>query len=321
MPTFTLLDATRERAEPGALLDRRIPAALHDHRVAAPDYRPTAALTAAVNVALAIGAPLLVTGEPGCGKTALAWYLAWYFQLPQDQPYRLNVKSTTVARDLLYTFDTVAYFHAGQDPRRRAEVLDKRTFRTAGPLWQAFLAMTGRPAPEVAADSASPTPAIVLIDEIDKAPRDFPNDLLHELDQYEFTCMETGEAVARPEFSPPPLVIVTSNSERRLPEPFLRRCVFHHIELDETTVREAVRRRGARIGLDLALQYAALAKFHYLRSLPNLRKRPSTGELLAWLAALRQAGVPAETLERAPLRDLPFAGTLLKDREDLAKLG
>ncbi len=278
---------------------------LNDHRAAAPYFQPSDELVDAINIALAVEAPLLLTGEPGTGKTQVAFYVAHYFGLLEKKRlFRLYVRSTTRAEDLLYRFDEVAYFRAAQDPaRRQDEEIDKSAFVDEGPLWQAY---------------AAEGPAIVLIDEIDKAPRDFPNDLLNVLDQHEFKVHPTGE-VLRPQKAPP-LIVITSNSERRLPEPFLRRVIFHNILFDEEVLRRAVAARGAYLELDEGVREAAIERFLELRS-QNLRKKPATAELLVWLAVLSaQGGLTADTLRGLPLTKLPGLATLVKDREDLALL-
>jgi MoxR-like ATPase len=161
----------------------------------------------------------------------------------------------------------------------------------------------------------------VLIDEIDKAARDFPNDLLHVLDQHEFTVRETGETLGRGGRAPP-VMVITSNSERRLPEPFLRRCVFHHIRFTEDLLRKAVQARAGDFPrLDGELQEIALRRFLELRGL-ELRKPPATGELLVWLAVLSARGEDRrDWLRTCPLRDLPALSALVKDRDDWAQLG
>jgi MoxR-like ATPase len=170
MTRFDLIDPHRSEPLGSAELARRQPPkGLHDLRASAPLYQVDSKLADAINVALALGAPLLVTGEPGTGKTQLGYYLAWYFGL--EQPFELAIKSTTVFQDLLYRFDTVAYF---RDGRVGTGSLDKEQFVSPGPLWQAIEKVNAG------------EPAIVLLDEIDKAPRDFPNDLLRELDQFRF---------------------------------------------------------------------------------------------------------------------------------------
>ncbi|MCP4655441.1 MAG: MoxR family ATPase [bacterium] len=300
---FELLEPdARTPARRKALAERRLPETLGSHRKAARHYQPDADLVDAVNVALAVGAPLLLTGEAGTGKTQVAHYLAWFFDL-EDQLFPLYVRSNTTAEDLLYNFDAVAYLHAANDPTRRGKTISKAEFVEQGPLWQAYL---------------TEGPSVVLIDEIDKAPRDFPNDLLNVLDQHSFLVRETGETVSRGD-RPPPVVVITSNSERRLPEPFLRRCIFHHIELTEDLIRRAVEARlGDFPDLPAEVREAAIQRFLELRG-REIRKRPATAELLVWLTVLAARGdVTTEELTGGSLGELPALSVLIKDREDLA---
>ena len=309
---FHRLDPKNHETRPPEVLAARDRSQdLNDHRTAARYFQPSDELVDAINIALAVEAPLLLTGEPGTGKTQVAFYVAHYFGLlgvegDPDRPsrlFRLYVRSTTRAEDLLYRFDEVAYFHAAQDPAREGQKIDKAEFVKPGPLWQAY---------------AAGGPAIVLIDEIDKAPRDFPNDLLNVLDQHEFRVHPTGETL-RPEGAPP-LLVITSNSERRLPEPFLRRVIFHNILFDEEVLRRAVAARGAQLGLDEAVREAAIERFLEIRG-RNLRKKPATAELLVWLTVLSaQGGLTADKLRGLSLKKLPGLPTLVKDREDLALL-
>ncbi len=284
-----------------ALAERKLPETLGSHQEAAKHYQPSADLVDAVNVSLAVGAPLLLTGEPGTGKTQVAHYLAWYFNI---RLFPLFVRSTTTAEDLLYRFDAVAYLHAAQDPATHGVKLKKANFVEPGPLWRAY------------EDS---DPAVVLIDEIDKAPRDFPNDLLNVLDQHQFEVPERTQTISRGE-KPPPLVVITSNSERRLPEPFLRRCIFHHIEFTETLVRRAVGARGTDFpNLSPEVREMAIQRFLELRG-REIRKPPATAEFLVWLTVLSaQGGVKTGSLT-VPLRDLPALFTLIKDRDDFRTL-
>jgi MoxR-like ATPase len=301
---FELLDPADRRPQRGLALARRsLPPWLGDHKQAAQRYRPDTGLVDAVNVALAAGAPLLLTGEPGTGKTQLASYLAWYFDIPF---LPLHVRSDTSAEHLLYSFDAVAYLHAASDPRRTGEKIGRAEFVQPGPLWRAY---------------EEEGPAVVLIDEIDKASRDFPNDLLHVLDQHEFHVRETDVWVRRGE-RPPPVLVITSNSERRLPEPFLRRCVFHHIQFTEELVRTAVASHGDDFPkLDERQRESAIQRFLDLRG-REIRKPPATAELLVWLTVLSaRGGVDADFLASCKLTDLPALATLVKDRDDLALLG
>ena len=302
---FSIIDPARRDASRRDAFERQeVPEELGSYRRAAQHYKPDEELVVAANAALAVGAPLLLTGEPGTGKTQVAHWLAWYFDI-EERLFPLYVRSTTTAEDLLYRFDTVAYFHAAHDPARKAGTIRKSEFVEKGPLWLAL---------------ESPR-AIVLIDEIDKAPRDLPNDLLHVLDQHEFAVPEMGEGfkVRRPGGAPP-LVVITSNSERRLPEPFLRRCVFHHIKLTEELLRNAVSARADGFPqLGAEAREAAIRRFLDLRGKP-LGKKPATAELLVWLTILSARGARVDELAEVPLRALPALSALVKNREDLEQL-
>lgn len=282
----------------------------------APDYVPDPELLPAVDAAIALGAPLLVTGEPGTGKTQVAYYLAWRYGVPQGRLRRLDVRSTTTADDLTARLDTVAYFHAAYDRHGpTARPLDPRQHYIKGPLYHAWTTADG--------------PCVVLIDEIDKAPRDFPNDLLNVLDQHRFTVPETGEEVTPRPGDPPPLVVITSNIERQLPEPFLRRCVYHHIRFDPARLRRAVEAHARHLAADGDLVDAAVERFLALRrdEAKHLEKRPSTGELLMWLVALDRLGriegtapVDPAWLRTCDAAELPALSTLIKDDRDLRHL-
>ncbi len=265
-------------------------------------FVPGEQLETAVNTAIAVGEPLLITGEAGTGKTQAAYYAA--YKLGIEPVLHFQVKSDGSARDLLYYFDTVRYFHDAHLAKDDTP-LNKTDYVEPRALWQAIV---------------SPHPRVLLIDEIDKAPRDFPNDLLHELDQMEFTVAETGETIRAPR-DQRPIVFITSNSERRLPEPFLRRCVYHHIRFDDDLVAKAVEKRQEEYAA-LSPDFVKLAvqRFLALRDRP-LRKRPSTGELLVWLRVLAVAvGTYPERLDQ-DLSHLPYVGVLLKDHQDIEELG
>lgn len=201
---------------------------------------------------------------------------------------------------------TEAYLHAANDPATRDKPIGKAAFVEPGPLWSAYEAGG---------------PSVVLIDEIDKAPRDFPNDLLNVIDQHEFVVPESNNRRVSRGDNPPPIVVITSNSERRLPEPFLRRCIFHHIAFTEELVRRAVE---ARLGdfphLPETVRETAIERFLELRG-REIRKKPATAELLVWLTVLSARGTVTEADVRdCRLAELPAISTLLKDRDDLAIL-
>ncbi len=297
------LVSPQRKENPGGLEQRDPPPRFRDLVESADRYQASAALCEALNVALTLHAPLLITGEPGTGKTQVAWFARRYFGLPREAVFPLYVKSTTDAEELTSRFDTVAYFQAAND-RERSGPLERSDYVIEGRLVEAW---------------RHGGPTIVLIDEIDKAPRDFPNDLLHTLDQNELELVETGEVVRAPK--DPPLVVITSNSERRLPEPFLRRCVFHHIELTPELVRQIIEaHKDAYPSLSRGTRDAAQARFSELRE-ENVRKKPSAGELLAWLAVLHAMDFDDGAALRAKARgDLPALGVLVKDSDDLETL-
>lgn len=260
-------------------------------------------LADAVNIAIAVGQPLLVTGEPGCGKTRLAWSIA--DELGLGDPLVFQTRSTSRAQDLLYRYDAVLRFH---DIQARTQTAEGR-FQADDPTHYVEYQALGQAI-------RSPTRRVVLIDEIDKAPRDFPNDLLHELDRMSFSVPELklGEpftAVVRP------IVVITSNSERQLPLPFLRRCVFHHIAFPgRDRLGEIIEQRLGPLELDLGLIQAAVDRFMAVRELPRIQKPPATSELLAWVQALAARGSTAKQLAATPLRDLPLWQALIKSQED-----
>jgi MoxR-like ATPase len=259
-----------------------------DSYIAPPD------LTVAVNAAVALERPLLVKGEPGTGKTELARQVAASLGLPILE---WHVKSTTKAQQGLYEYDAVSRLRDSQ--LGDARVNDVANYIRRGKLWQAFTA---------------PGRVVLLIDEIDKADIEFPNDLLQELDRMEFHVYETGETVRAQHR---PVVIITSNNEKELPDAFLRRCFFHYIRFpDPETMKQIVAVHFP--GIKEALLTTALTQFYEVRETPGLKKKPSTSEVLDWLKLILAEDLAPEDLRREGKNALPkLHGALLKTEQDL----
>ena len=259
------------------------------------NYVADAELSAAVNAAIALERPLLVKGEPGTGKTELAKQVAAAMGMPLIE---WHIKSTTKARQGLYEYDAVARLRDSQ--LGDDKVHDISNYIRKGKLWEAF-----------AAEQRS----VLLIDEIDKADIEFPNDLLQELDRMEFHVYETGETIKAEQR---PVVIITSNNEKELPDAFLRRCFFHFIAFpDEATMRAIVEVHFP--GLKGRLLSEALKLFYDVRQVPGVKKKPSTSELLDWLKLLLVEDIdPAILTERDPRKLIPpLHGALLKNEQDV----
>ena len=252
------------------------------------DYILSDALREIVNAAIVLKRPLLLKGEPGTGKTELAQVIAQDLGLPL---IRWNIKSTSKASEGLYVYDTVQRLNDSRFHDK--DVSDIKQYIKLGKLGEAL---------------QSPDQVVLLIDEIDKADLEFPNDLLHELDMMEFSVIETGDRhVAKSR----PIVVITSNAEKELPDAFLRRCVFHYIHFPEhKLMADIVRVHHPDVGKKLLEQ--CLQKFYWIRSLDGLRKRPSTSVLIDWIGALLQAGISPSEVSKA----IPFLGTLIKRKED-----
>ena len=258
------------------------------------DYISTDDLTVAVNAAIALERPLLVKGEPGTGKTELARQVAAALGVPMLE---WSIKSTTKAQQGLYEYDAVSRLRDSQLGDARVE--DVSNYIKRGKLWEAFTA---------------PERVVLLIDEIDKADIEFPNDLLQELDRMEFYVYETGEtirAVHRP------IVIITSNNEKELPDAFLRRCFFHFIKFPEAeTLARIVEVHHP--GIKPRLLREALTQFFEIRETPGLKKKPSTSEVLDWIRLLLVEDLDPEDLKRDGTDALPkLHGALLKNEQDV----
>ncbi|WP_246795588.1 AAA family ATPase [Burkholderia perseverans] len=259
-------------------------------------YVATDDLKLAVNAALTLQRPLLVKGEPGTGKTMLAEEVAAALGMPLLQ---WHVKSTTKAQQGLYEYDAVSRLRDSQLGDERVKEIGNYIVR--GVLWQAFTAEE---------------PCVLLIDEIDKADIEFPNDLLRELDRMEFHVYETRELVRAKHR---PLVIITSNNEKELPDAFLRRCFFHYIQFPEPATMQRIIEVHYP-GIKQALVRTALESFFELRAVSGLKKKPSTSELLDWLKLLLAEDIPPEALRSTDHKLVvpPLAGALLKNEQDLS---
>lgn len=256
------------------------------------DYVASEELMRAVNIAIVLQKPLLIKGEPGTGKTVLAEAIA------KSLSKRLiiwNIKSTTKAQDGLYVYDVVQRLYDSQFGGEGVDNVEK--YVKLGKLGEAF---------------TSDEQVILLIDEIDKADLEFPNDLLWELDRMEFHIPETGRTVTAKHR---PIVIITSNAEKELPDAFLRRCVFHYIEFpDKQLMAEIVRTHFDR--LDDHLLDQVLEAFYRIRALPQIKKRPSTSEIIDWIQALVHGGYDPDRV----VAEVPYLGVLLKKNEDIDAL-
>jgi MoxR-like ATPase len=255
-------------------------------------YIVSAPLVEAVNCAIALERPLLIKGEPGTGKTLLALHISQGLGLPMES---WHIKSTSKANEGLYVYDTLQRLN---DARfGEGEVSDIRRYIKLGPLGRVFAAEERQ---------------VLLIDEIDKADLEFPNDILRELDEMRFTILETGDEISARNR---PVVVITSNNEKELPDAFLRRCVFHFIEFPDV----ALMRRIVDVhhpNVDTTLLDQVLIKFYWLRGQSELRKKPSTSELIDWIAALLRSGISLEQVES----HIPFLGSLLKNEQDTEAL-
>jgi len=257
-----------------------------------PGYIASGPLVDAVNCSIALERPLLIKGEPGTGKTVLARHIAEGLGMPL---LTWHIKSTSKASEGLYVYDTVQRLN---DSRfGSGDVADIRRYIKLGPLGRTF-----------AADERH----VLLIDEVDKADLEFPNDLLRELDEMRFTIVETNEEVAA---RYRPVVVITSNNEKELPDAFLRRCIFYFIDFPAVPLMKQIV-AVHHPHLDATLLDQVLIKFYWLREQHDLRKKPSTSELIDWISALLRAGVSQEKLES----HIPFVGALLKKEQDVDAL-
>lgn len=256
------------------------------------DYVASDELMRAVNIAMALEKPLLIKGEPGTGKTMLAQSVS---NALGKKLIIWNIKSTTKAQDGLYVYDVVQRLYDSQFGGEGVD--DIKKYVHLGKVGEAF---------------TSDEQVILLIDEIDKADLEFHNDLLWELDKMEFYIPETGETIKAKKR---PIVIITSNAEKELPDAFLRRCIFHYIEFpNEELMKEIIKVHYPDLDKNIINQ--TIAAFYYVRSLKDIQKKPSTSEIIDWIQALTISGIPLEKITK----EIPFAGVILKKNEDIDAL-
>lgn len=306
-------EGTQRRESPAELpSSRRVQLLKPEH------YRADPGLRDACNVALLLGQPLLLTGEPGTGKTQFAYHLAW--ELGFGTPLKFETKSNSTARDLFYTYDALKRFQDAQSGVISSSPLDYITYQALG--WA--ILQTREPG-EVKSflpsnfEHSGKTRSVILIDEIDKAPRDFPNDLLNELEYMYFRIPELGNATIEADPSLQPILIITSNSEKDLPDAFLRRCVYYNIPFPEAErLAEIVSNRlGLHAGSSSPFLHSALDLFHRLRDpQTGLRKKPATAELLGWLVTLKSLTRDLENPLTQKEIALSTLSSLVKTAED-----
>ena len=321
---------TGKRTEPAADGHKHLPTSRRAEQNLPENYDTEKALVDAVNVALLMGQPLLLTGEPGTGKTQLAYRIAW--ELGFDEPLKFETKSNSTAKDLFYYYDALARFHAaqaaGQNGKATGKAVDYITYNALGlALLRANEQAKIKQLVPDDFEHCGPRRSMVLIDEIDKAPRDFPNDILNEIESFYFRIPELRNALVQADPEKQPIIIITSNSEKHLPDAFLRRCAFYHIEFPEAQrLQEIIANRlkdiKARTGKEK--QHSenflpdAIELFFELREQQHgLKKKPATAELMVWIDALREISSADNPILDDTGNVMGTLGLLLKAREDI----
>ena len=281
---------------------------------AAVNFQAPDGLLDAINAAIVTRSPLLLTGEPGTGKTQVAWFLKRYFDI---ELFEYQIRSDSQSADLRYDFDAVAYLRdayqvqqasppdesagADQADNTTADPRSAHKYLKPGPLWEAY---------------QHDDECVLLLDEIDKAPRDFPNDVLQELDQHRFAHPFHEKTFVECQGSAP-LIVITSNGERRLPDAFLRRCIVFHIELEPEMLKKIMQAWGQQFpDLKEPVREQALKRFMDIRNIQRLSKKPGAAEFLLWLGVLSAQRTPLSALQTDKLRELPALICLIKDHSD-----
>lgn len=298
----------------------------------AENYVADESLLKAVEIAIALGKPLLVSGEPGTGKTQLAHYVAWQLhQQTQDhevpflpEPLIFNTKSTSVANDLFYYYDAVSHFRNKNDSIPPDKFIELRALGTAIALSNG----AGSPALNGISQISGfeklkqkPHSSVVLIDEIDKAPRDFPNDLLNEIEHYEFYVRELNQTISRDNVNARIVLVLTSNSEKNLPNAFLRRCVYYHIPFPDSEKLKLITRQRLKIDDDKYNKAIdkAISRFDDFRK-KAINKRPATSEFLDWMNILKEEGILETDNWEDNARYKPSLSAIIKSNDDLTKI-
>ena len=310
-----------EKAErPNTPMD--LPASIRSEFRKPEKYLAESGLVDAVNVALLLGQPLLLTGEPGTGKTQLAYSLAW--ELGYEEPLRFETKSTSKAKDLFYTYDALRRFHEAQTGEASRSALDYITYNALG---TAILRTRSKSDVHsylpIDFEHNGPCRSIVLIDEVDKAPRDFPNDILNELEELYFRIPELGNEKIEASDKMAPIIIMTSNSEKDLPDAFLRRCIYYNIPFPKRADMERIISNRLGIyatGNNSFLEHALKLFFLLREKTSGLRKKPSTSELLGWVSTIRRVyGDTENPLLARPEIVHETLSNLIKTAEDQEK--
>jgi len=315
---------TGNRAKPINVSHDQLPISQRDFHNKPENYIASKPLVNAVNVSLLLGQPLLITGEPGAGKTQLAYRVAW--ELGFDPPLKFETKSTSVAKDLFYYYDYLSRFHASQS-KTYTDIIDYITYNALGiALLQANISNEIKELLPSNFNHNGPKRSLVLIDEIDKAPRDFPNDILNEIEHMYVKIPELQNKILSAPKEMTPIIIITSNSEKHLPDAFMRRCVYYHIsfpskdrlqEIAQVRLKELPLQTGQDKNRSAHFLNDAISLLFHLRSIPGLKKKPGIGELLLWIQIMLEISEADNPIMDDPESLVTSLSAMIKTQEDL----